>query len=226
MFLLCFSISSQASCVILLHGLARTSSSMATLESALLKEGFLPVNEGYPSREYPIEDLAEIAIKPALEKCPKNGEVNFVTHSLGGILVRHYLSTHNVAHLNRVVMLGPPNHGSEVVDKLRDVPGFHFINGDAGMQLGTGELSIPNTLGKANFDVGIVAGTKSINLILSSLIPSIDDGKVSIESTKLDGMNDHIEMPVTHPFMMKNDSVIAQVVNYLKYGSFEHESNP
>jgi len=123
-------------------------------------------------------------------------------------------------------MLGPPNHGSEVVDKLRDVPGFHFINGDAGMQLGTGKLSIPNTLGKANFDVGIVAGTKSINLILSSLIPSIDDGKVSIESTRLDGMNDHIEMPVTHPFMMKNDSVIAQVVNYLKYGSFEHDSNP
>ena len=94
------------------------------------------------------------------------------------------------------------------------------------MQLGTGELSIPNTLGKASFDVGIVAGTKSINLILSSLIPSIDDGKVSIESTRLDGMNDHIEMPVTHPFMMKNDSVIAQVVNYLKYGSFEHDTNP
>jgi pimeloyl-ACP methyl ester carboxylesterase len=225
-FLLCFSISAQASCVILLHGLARTPSSMETLEKALFEEGFSPINEGYPSRDHTIEQLADLAIKPALEKCPKGKRVNFVTHSLGGILVRQYLSKHDLANLNRVVMLGPPNQGSEVVDKLRDVPGFHFINGDAGMQLGTGELSIPNTLGKANFDVGIVAGTRSINWILSSMIPNTDDGKVSIESTKLDGMNDHIEMPVTHPFMMKNDRVIAQVVNYLRNGRFEHDSNP
>ncbi|MCD6004510.1 alpha/beta hydrolase [Halomonas sp. IOP_6] len=225
-FLLVFSNSVQASCVILLHGLARTHGSMEPLENALKEEGFLPINEGYPSREYSIEQLAEIAIRPALEKCPKGEKVNFVTHSLGGILVRQYLSRHDIANLNRVVMLGPPNQGSEVVDELRDVPGFHFINGDAGMQLGTDELSIPSTLGKANFDVGIIAGTSSINWILSSLIPGTDDGKVSIESTKLDGMNDHIEMPVTHPFMMKNDRVIAQVVNYLKNGSFEHDDNP
>ena len=217
---------SQASCVVLLHGLARTASSMETLERALVREGFSPINEGYPSREHSIELLAELAIKPALEKCPKDMIVNFVTHSLGGILVRQYLSKHDVANLNRVVMLGPPNKGSEVVDKLRDVPGFHFINGDAGMQLGTGELSIPNTLGKANFDVGIVAGTNSINWILSSLIPNADDGKVSVESTKLEGMGDHIEMPVAHPFLMKNERVIAQVINYLKNGSFEHDSNP
>lgn len=216
----------QASCVVLLHGLARTPSSMKVLESALLKEGFLPINDGYPSREHPIETLAELAIKPAIEKCPKEMDVNFVTHSLGGILVRQYLNKHAVQNLNRVVMLGPPNGGSEIVDKLASVPGFHFINGDAGMQLGTGELSIPNTLGKANFDVGIIAGTRSINWILSSLIPNTDDGKVSIENTKLDGMSDHIEMPVTHPFMMKNEKVIAQVVNYLKNGSFEHDHKP
>lgn len=140
--------------------------------------------------------------------------------------MRQYLSNHSIKNLGRVVMLGPPNQGSEVVDKLRDVPGFHFINGDAGMQLGTGALSVPNTLGKANFDVGIIAGTRSINLILSTFIPSVDDGKVSIESTKLEGMNDHIEMPVTHPFMMKNEKVISQVISYLKNGSFEHDNNP
>lgn len=222
-FLLLFSLSSQASCVILLHGLARTQSSMEAMEEALAEAGFLPVNEGYPSRDYPIEQLAEIAIPPALEKCPDGMTVNFVTHSLGGILVRQYLSQHEIENLGRVVMLGPPNQGSEVVDKLGDVPGFHFINGDAGMQLGTGELSVPNRLGKANFDVGIIAGTRSINLILSSIIPDTDDGKVSIENTKLKGMDDHIEMPVTHPFMMTNDKVIAQVIHYLKQGSFAHE---
>ncbi|MCW8886528.1 MAG: hypothetical protein OQK12_14970 [Motiliproteus sp.] len=117
---------------------------MEALEKTLLKEDFLPINLGYPSREHPIELLADLAIKPALQKCPKNLEVNFVTHSLGGILVRHYLSEHKIDNLNRVVMLGPPNKGSEVVDKLGKVPGFHFINGDAGLQLGTGELSTPN----------------------------------------------------------------------------------
>ena len=216
----------EASCVVLLHGLARTPSSMEALESALSKEGFLPINEGYPSREHPIEILAELAIKPSLAKCPKDMNVNFVTHSLGGILVRQYLSKHTVKNLGRVVMLGPPNKGSEVVDKLGNIPGFYFINGDAGMQLGTAELSIPNTLGKANFDVGIIAGSWSINWILSSLVPSTDDGKVSIESTKLEGMDDHIVMPVTHPLMMKNKKVIEQVINYLKRGSFEHANDP
>lgn len=221
---LLLSISAQASCVILLHGLARSPASMETLADALSEEGFLVINDGYPSRDYPIEQLAELAIPPALEQCPQGMEIDFVTHSLGGILVRQYLNQHNIENLNRVVMLGPPNKGSEVVDKLGAVPGFHFINGDAGMQLGTGKSSVPNALGKANFDVGIIAGTKSINLILSSLIPDTDDGKVSIDSTRLEGMNDHIEMPVTHPFMMKNNNVIAQVLSYLRHGRFEHDS--
>jgi hypothetical protein len=199
---------------------------MNSLQSALTKEGFLVINQSYPSREYSIELLADIAVTPALSKCPKKLGVNFVTHSLGGILVRQYLSTHQINNLERIVMLGPPNKGSEIVDKLGRVPGFHFINGDAGMQLGTGPLSSPNTLGKANFDVGIIAGTRSINWILSSLIPNTDDGKVSIGNTKLEGMRDHIELPVTHPFMMKNQKVIAQVTLYLKTGSFQHANDP
>ena len=142
---------------------------------------------------------------------------------MGGILVRQYLSQHEIPGLHRVVMLGPPNKGSEVVDKMGDVPGFDFINGDAGMQLGTDELSVPNALGKANFDVGVIAGTRSVNLILSYLIEGEDDGKVSVENTKLEGMNDHIVMSVTHTFMMRNKKVIAQALYYLKNGQFNRE---
>ena len=197
---------------------------MEKLGSTLRQEGFYPVNEGYPSRDYPIEELAILAIEPALALCPPELEIDFVTHSLGGILVRQYLSQHEISNLNRVVMLAPPNKGSEVIDKLYKVPGFHFINGDAGMQLGTNALSLPNTLGSADFDLGIIAGNRSINLINSTLlIPGSDDGKVSIESTKLDGMNDHIEMPVTHTFMMENKKVIAQVIAYLTNGSFTRD---
>ena len=152
--------------------------------------------------------------------------MHFVTHSLGGILVRQYLAEHSIDNLGRVVMLGPPNKGSEVVDTIGDFPGFHFVNGDAGLQLGTGETSVPNRLGEANFDVGIIAGTRSVNLILSTMIPGTADGKVSVENTRLDGMNDHIEMEVTHPFMMRNDAVIEQVIHYLQTGRFMRVTTP
>lgn len=221
--LLFLSAGSHAACVILLHGLAKSDASMDKLETAVAGAGFTTVNVDYPSTDYPIEELAGRTIAPALDKCEGQDEVNFVTHSMGGILVRQYLSRVPIGNLNHVVMLGPPNNGSEVVDRLGDFPGFHFMFGDAGLQLGTGELSVPNKLGGANFDLGIIAGTRSINLILSQMIPDADDGKVSVESTKLEGMNDHLEMPVTHVFMMKNDKVIAQVIHYLRHGRFKRD---
>lgn len=213
----------QGSCVILLHGLARSATSMNEMAEKLTDAGYHTVNLGYPSREFSIETLTEKAIQPALAHCNTDEEINFVTHSLGGILVRQYLANHTIENLNRVVMLGPPNQGSEVVDKLRDVPGFHWLNGDAGLQLGTDAGSIPMQLGPADFDVGIIAGDKSINWILSLLIPGDDDGKVSIERSKLPGMNDHIVMPTTHPLMMNNNAVINQVIHYLRDGAFSRD---
>ncbi|WP_237058673.1 esterase/lipase family protein [Microbulbifer sediminum] len=211
-------------CVILLHGLAKSDSSMAKLERAIGDAGYRTVNVDYPSTERPIDQLAGPAIAPALDQCSESDEINFVTHSMGGILVRQYFSKVSVANLNRVVMLGPPNQGSEVVDRLGEFPGFHFMFGDAGLQLGTGEMSVPNQLGAAKFDLGIIAGSRSINPILSQLIPDADDGKVAVERTKLEGMNDHITLPTTHVFMMKNEQVIAQVIHYLRHGRFERSA--
>jgi hypothetical protein len=193
---------------------------MRKMELALSKKGYSVHNVSYASTRKNIEQLAEEAIGPALKLCPADRKLHFVTHSLGGILVRQYLLHHEIANLGRVVMLGPPNKGSEVVDKLHDFPGFRFINGDAGLELGTGESSVPNQLGAANFDLGIIAGTRSINLILSRMIAGVDDGKVSVENTKLEGMHDHLEMEVTHPFMMRNSKVIEQVIHYLETGRF------
>ncbi len=218
--LLSLSFHSYSSCVILLHGLARTESSMANIEKSLLKQGYKVINNTYPSREFTINELAIKAIKPALLECQTEQSVNFVTHSLGGILVRQYLQDHTIENLKYTVMLGPPNQGSEVVDKLAQVPGFKFINGPSGLQLGTSAQSVPNTLEQTNMDVGIIAGTQSINWVLSSLIPGKDDGKVSIKRTYLDGMKDHISLPVTHTFMMKDPQVIQQIIHFLEYGQF------
>lgn len=223
LFLLLSSHSFAAECVILLHGLARSESSMSILEKALKKNGYEVVNNGYDSRKKSIEKLGLSAVPNALKSCQQESSIHFVTHSMGGILIRYYLSKHELKNLGRVVMLGPPNKGSEVVDKMRKIPGFSFINGPAGLQLGTAKSSLPKSIGPANFDLGIIAGTRSINLILSTQIPSTDDGKVSVENTKLEGMNDHISMPVTHTFMMRNKKVIEQVINYLKHGQFKRQ---
>ncbi len=209
-------------CVILLHGLARTSSSMHTLETRLSKEGYIVNNIDYPSRNFSVEKLADIAIKEGIGLCRKKSttRISFVTHSLGGILVRQYLKDHKLRDIGRVVMLGPPNQGSEVVDNLKNVPGFELINGPAGQQLGTKASDVPKSLGPVDFELGVIAGTQSINLLLSTLLPNPDDGKVSVESTKVKGMKDFIALPTTHPFMMKNEEVIKQIIQFLKHGKF------
>lgn len=226
--LLCFlSMSSfvHAECVILLHGLARTDSSLTTLQSALEQQGYVVVNQRYPSTKMTIEALSASTINQALTYCPSKSKVSFVTHSMGGIVVRYYLSQHELPRLRSVVMLAPPNTGSEVVDQLREWDSFRWINGPAGLQLGTDSKSLVVRLGPVDYSVGIIAGNQSVNPILSSMIPGVDDGKVAVERTKLEGMRDHIVMPVTHPFIMNSEKVIEQVLHFLSMGEFYREAD-
>ena len=210
-------------CVVLLHGLLRSSNSMQKMKERLVNENYIVVNIDYPSRKHKIKQLAEIAVEDGIKKCRSSScdKINFVTHSLGGILVRKYLKDNTVSELHRVVMLGPPNQGSEVVDTLKNVPGFEFINGPAGMQLGTKKSDLPKSLGPVDFEVGVIAGTKSINFILSTFLPNPNDGKVSVKGSKVEGMTDFVSIPTTHPFMMKNQEVINQVVYFLRNGTFK-----
>ncbi len=214
-------------CVILLHGLARTTKSMQPLADELLAANYIVVNQGYPSRKFPVAQLAEKAIPPALTQCRAQAaqRIHFITHSLGGILLRQYLATNSIPELSRVVMFAPPNKGSQVVDKLKNVPGFVLMNGPAGQELGTNPESVPLQLGPVSFDLGVIAGTRSINWILSLYLPNPDDGKVSLENTKIDGMHDFIALPVSHPFIMKDKTCIRQSLHYLRQGHFLHEEN-
>lgn len=208
----------HSECVVLLHGLNRTERAMRPLQRALEQEGYHVVNNGYPSRDKPIEALMPYLDK-AIDDCHGSSPVHFVTHSMGGVLVRVYFADHSLADLGRVVMLGPPNHGSEIVDLFGGYKWFEILNGPAGIQLGTSENFFVK-LGAVDYDVGVVAGDRSINLLLSQMLPKPNDGKVSVESTYVDGMSDHITLPVTHTFMMRDVQVIEQIIAFLKSSKF------
>ena len=208
--------------VVLLHGLARSPRSLGKLEAELTRAGFVVVNLGYTSRSASIERLTDEALAaaladPRLQDCNR---IHFVTHSLGGILLRSYVARHSLPHLGRVVMLGPPNQGSEVVDRIGHWRLFKFVNGPAGQELGTGADATPNRLGPVAFELGVIAGSRSINGINSLMIDGPDDGKVSIERTKVAGMKDHLVLPVTHPLMMTDEAVIAATLRFLATGKF------
>lgn len=213
-------------CVVLLHGLGRTSASMGLLEDALLAEGYTVANIDYPSREFSIEELAVDAVSRGVLRCGVQdaATIHFVTHSLGGILVRFFLTENPLDELGRVVMLSPPNRGSEVTDMLAEFGPYRFIFGPAGQQLGTSADSLVNMLGPAEYPVGIITGNEAsfFDLWFAGIIPGEDDGKVSVERAKLAGMSDFLVVPYTHPFIMRKEKVALQVISFLKSGRFQH----
>jgi pimeloyl-ACP methyl ester carboxylesterase len=213
-------------CVALVHGLARTSYSMRDMEQTLLEAGYQTVNIDYPSRSHPIQDLAAMVGKAAVEGCRSHASstIHFVTHSLGGILVRYYLARNELPELGRVVMLAPPNQGSLLTDQLRNEAWYQWLTGPAGQQLGTADDGIPGMLGAVDFPLGVIAGNvhSPIDNWLAQMIPGEDDGKVSVERARVDGMQDFLILPYTHISIMQEDEVIAQSEHFLTHGHFDH----
>jgi pimeloyl-ACP methyl ester carboxylesterase len=212
-----------ADTVVLLHGLGRSPLAMARLARDLRADGYDVRNIGYPSQHADIQTLAETTLGPVFDSAPAGTRIHLVTHSMGGILVRQYLHDHGTpASLGRVVMLAPPNAGSELVDRLSTWPLYRWINGPAGLQLGTSPDSVPNTLGPlpAATEVGVIAGNRSLNPLFSAWLTGPDDGKVTVASTHVANETDHLTVPHSHTWLMWRTHVISQVKTFLHTGGF------
>lgn len=211
----------QEDIVILLHGLGRTSRSMWPLERALGAHGYRVVNVNYPSTRTAIDHLVT-HLRDEIARCCDDPtlKLHFVTHSLGGILARAYLKQFPLTHVGRVVMLSPPNQGSELVDILRSAWWFRMMTGPAGQQLGTEPISVPNSLGPVSFELGIITGSATLNPVSSIMIPGLDDGTVAVDRARVEGMRDFLVVPYGHTFIMMREVVIEQVLHFLGTGHF------
>ncbi|MEZ5752581.1 MAG: alpha/beta hydrolase [Paracoccaceae bacterium] len=197
---------------------------MIVLQEVLELHGYRTVNRSYPSQDAPIEDLVG-HVADSVAACGDD-RLHFVTHSLGGILVRGFLAQGLPANLGRVVMLAPPNHGSEIIDTLNASDLLRrlsvVLNGPAAPQLGTGAQSVPNTLPPVDFDLGVIAGDIAINPWGPLVIDGPNDGTVSVASTMVEGMRDHIVVPASHTLIMNNPIAMAEVLEFLRNGVFDH----
>ncbi|MGJ8677332.1 MAG: esterase/lipase family protein [Akkermansiaceae bacterium] len=213
--------------VVLLHGLARSSNSMKRMEKALSAEGYRVLNIDYPSRKLNVQSLAALVRQEIIDKTKDAEQIHFVTHSMGGIILRHIQQHTPLDNIGRTVMLSPPNQGSEVVDKLGHLKVFQWLNGPAGAQLGTAKDQYLSTLKPFESELAVITGNRSINWILSAMIPGPDDGKVSVKNAQLERLNQADQVanfqivPVSHPYIMKRKKVIESTALFLKSGKLK-----
>lgn len=210
--------------VVLLHGLGRTRASLLVMERVLMRAGYHVVNRSYPSRAGPIAELAEQAVGGVLSDIEKRrgpSRVHFVTHSMGGILLRAWFKDHPPAFNGRAVLLAPPYRGSELIDSLKEMGLANVAVGPAGVQLASGPDGVPANLPDPPLEFGVIAGSRSISPLMSALIPGRDDGKVSVASTMASGAADHLVIPVSHTFIMNEPMTIWQTSHFLRHGKFD-----
>jgi triacylglycerol lipase len=205
--------------IVLLHGLGRTPLSMSGIALAARMRGYRVLNWHYRSLCGSIESHAEEFARRVVPRLRGESTVHFITHSLGGIIVRQFLATHTLPNLGRVVMVAPPNRGSEVADVLQRNAIIGRI--PAARELGTGDGSVPLALPSARFPVGVIAGSRSHIPLFDRWMDGVpNDGVVAVERTRLDGMTDFLELPHTHTFLPWAPEAIRAAFRFLETSRF------
>jgi len=211
--------------VVLLHGLARGQGSMTRLGTRLRAQGFDTCARTYPSRRHSIRALAEQLSGWIVEQAGAR-PVCAVTHSMGGVIVRHLHDPR--IRWERIVMLAPPNQGSQLAAALSGNPVFRWYYGPAGAELADGSRWPPPPAPFA-----VIAGTRSLALsnVTSWTVgrrfaaDTRNDGTVAVDETRLDGMAAFAEVDATHTWIMNAPRVVPLIVSYLRTGRFSEPAS-
>jgi len=199
---------------------------MHSIEKFLQKNDYRTLNIDYPSNKYSIERLCALYVKKTIDSALcSHDTVHFVTHSLGGIIVRYCLNDKDriKGNVGRIVMLCPPNQGSSLADSLATNLNwfFRFYAGPAGAELTRQKNGIVHHLETTGYKIGIIAGDKNIEPWFRRYLDGKNDGKVQVEETALAGSEDFIVLHHSHTFMMNNDDTKYQILSFIKNGKFE-----
>lgn len=204
--------------VFLLHGIGKGKYDMAALARKLRAAGYAVVNWGYPSTKYKLSELAE-KLDEQVERFP-DYKIHFVTHSMGGIVVRTFLAEHDVKHMGRLVMIAPPSQGAELAQFFGNWPVYKYLLGPAGQELKPGELGKCAAAGVPACEFGIIAGGTGRSIGINPLLPGDNDGTVTVESTKLDGAKDFALVPYPHPVIQMMPKTAELTISFLENGEF------
>lgn len=207
--------------LVLLHGLGRTSRSMRRMAREGERRGYCVRRLDYPSRRAGVLTHAE-QIGRTLAAMPTDDPLHVVTHSMGGIVLRAAVARGWVPaeRIGRVVMLAPPNGGSELADWLGRTRLLRFVLGPAGPELRTGPEGIPGALPPVSFEVGIIAGAVPRRMLAASHFEGPNDGKVSVQRARVAGMRELLVVSRGHTLIMNAPEVIAQAFHFLAHGAF------
>lgn len=209
--------------VILVHGVLRSSSSMEKIEKALRNKGYKTLNFDYDSRRETIKIVAKRLHREITKIYERDIEsVSFVTHSFGTIIVRYYCANHTIKKKGRFVMIAPPNKGSQWARILSRLSLYKWVLGVAGGKVQDVEQAIPKIMSPPPIEFGVIAGGTGMKMGINPLLPGDDDGTITVEETKLEGMKDFIQIRGQHSLLLLQQGVIDNVIHFLERGQFIH----
>lgn len=211
--------------VILLHGIIRSSKSFPKMRARLREEGYHVVGFDYPSTQISIPEAAAF-LDRVVKSMPEVEEINFVVHSMGGLVVRAWLAGYEDERIGRMVMLGTPNQGACMADKLQRNILYKALYGPAGQQLVSGDESFIAKLPVPEFEFAIIAGARGEEIGWNPLIPGDDDGTISVECSRLPGATDFSTVYCLHSFLMNDAHAVDQTARFLTTGRLRAEGDP
>ncbi len=209
--------------VIFMHGALKSASSMDKLEAAFSSADYHTFNWDFNSRDFTVIQNAAKLDSILRHKDYLEHTLHFVTHSMGGIVIRYYLENYNPPNVGRFVMIAPPNQGSQIATELRGFPPFRWLYRKNVDYLVTGSDAFAPNAGIPDCEFGIIAGGTGGKYGFTWYLPGDDDSILSVEQTKLQGAADFILLHHIHATIMMEDDTIKQSLYFIQHGEFLHQ---